>query len=68
MMLYNKRIGVHGLRHSYAIHLLEAGTDLTFIQSLLGHNDIKTTHPEASGYAKVGRKEVQKVKSPLDRM
>lgn len=60
----NKRIGVHGLRHSYATHLLEAGTDMAFIQSLLGHNDIKTTMV----YAKVGRKEVQKVKSPLDRM
>jgi site-specific recombinase XerD len=60
----NKRIGVHGLRHSYATHLLEAGTDMTFIQSLLGHNDIKTTQI----YAKVGRKEVQKVKSPLDRL
>jgi site-specific recombinase XerD len=60
----NKRIGVHGLRHSYATHLLEAGTDMSFIQSLLGHNDIKTTQI----YAKVGRKEVQKVKSPLDRL
>ena len=60
----NKRIGVHGLRHSYATHLLEAGTEMSFIQSLLGHTDIKTTQI----YAKGGRKEVQKVKSPLDRL
>ncbi len=60
----DKRVGVHGLRHSYATHLLEAGTDMTFIQHLLGHNNIKTTQI----YAKVGRKEIQKVKSPLDRL
>lgn len=60
----NKRVGVHGLRHSYATHLLEAGTDMTFIQHLLGHHDIKTTQI----YAKIGRKEVQKVVSPLDRL
>src|SRR5690606_36902424 len=38
----NKPIGIHGLRHSYATPLLEYGTYMSFIQQLLGHNDIKT--------------------------
>lgn len=59
----NKAVGIHSLRHSYATHLLEHGTDMVFIQKLLGHKDIKTTLL----YAKVGQKEIAKVKSPLDR-
>lgn len=58
----NKEIGVHGLRHSYATHLLEAGTDMVFIQKLLGHSHIKTTEI----YAKVTTKIISKVQSPLD--
>lgn len=57
-----KPIGIHGLRHSYATHLLEAGTDMTFIQKLLGHSDIKTTMI----YAKIGERDVAKIDSPLD--
>ena len=60
----NKPIGIHGLRHSYATHLLEYGTDMTFIQKLLGHNQIKTTQV----YAKVTNTFIAKVISPLDRL
>jgi site-specific recombinase XerD len=41
---------------------MEAGTDMVFIQKLLGHKDINTTQI----YAKVGQKQLEKVKSPLD--
>ncbi|WP_350287557.1 tyrosine-type recombinase/integrase [uncultured Croceitalea sp.] len=58
----NKEIGIHGLRHSYATHLLEAGADMRFIQELLGHNSIKTTQL----YTKVTPQSIAKVKSPLD--
>lgn len=55
-------IGIHSLRHSYATHLLEAGTDMAFIQKLLGHQDMKTTLV----YAKVSNTFISKVVSPLD--
>ena len=58
----NKSVGIHGLRHSYATHLLEAGTDMYYIQKLLGHNDIKT----AEIYAKVSNRQLGNIKSPLD--
>ena len=58
----NKSVGIHGLRHSYATHLLESGTDMVFIQKLLGHQDIKTTEI----YAKVSNRILSNVKSPLD--
>jgi site-specific recombinase XerD len=58
----NKSVGIHGLRHSYATHLLECGTDMTFIQKLLGHKDIKTTEI----YAKVSNRQLVNIKSPLD--
>jgi site-specific recombinase XerD len=58
----NKSVGIHGLRHSYATHLLESGTDMIFIQKLLGHNNIKTTEI----YAKVSNRQLGNIKSPLD--
>ena len=60
----NKEVGIHALRHSYATHLLEQGTDIKFIQELLGHNDIKTT----MRYIQVSDKSLKNVKSPLDRL
>lgn len=58
----NKRIGIHSLRHSYATHLLEHGTDVAFIQKLLGHSDIKTTQI----YLQVGERNLSGIQSPLD--
>lgn len=59
-----KKVGIHGLRHSYATHLLEYGTDMSFIQKLLGHNHISTTLI----YAQVSNKALSNVQSPLDRL
>lgn len=60
----NKEVGIHGLRHSYATHLMEAGTDIGYIQKLLGHSDIRTTLI----YAKVTDRDIKKIKSPLDNL
>lgn len=54
----------HSLRHSYATHLLENGTDISYIQKLLGHNDIKTT----LRYTHVSIKDISKIESPLDKI
>lgn len=53
----------HSLRHSFATHLLDNGTDITYIQRLLGHNDIKTT----LRYTQITKKDMTKVESPLDK-
>ena len=60
----NKSVGIHSLRHSFATHLLENGTDIRFIQELLGHKDIKTTLL----YTDVSDGSIRNIKSPLDRL
>jgi integrase/recombinase XerD len=57
-----KPVTLHWLRHSYATHLLESGTDLRYIQELLGHSSSRTTEI----YTHVSTKSIQQIKSPFD--
>jgi len=58
----SKDVGIHSLRHSFATHLLEKGTDIRYIKDILGHYNIKTTER----YLHVAREKMVNIVSPLD--
>jgi site-specific recombinase XerD len=57
-----KNVTLHTLRHSFATHLLEAGTDIRYIQELPGHNNPKTTMI----YTHVSSKKLSEIQNPFD--
>lgn len=59
-----KPVSLHWLRHSYATHLLENGTDLRYIQEILGHSSSRTTEI----YTHVSNKNLQRITSPFDNL
>ncbi|MCL4538090.1 MAG: site-specific integrase [Bacteroidetes bacterium] len=59
-----KSVSIHSLRHAFATHLLEQGTDIRFIQELLGHSRVRTTEI----YLHVSKKDLGQIRSPIDEM
>ena len=57
-----KKVSIHSLRHTFATHLLEGGTDIRYIQALLGHSSVRTTER----YTHIARRSILNIKSPLD--
>lgn len=60
----HKHVSIHTLRHSFATHMLEQGTDIRFIQELLGHSSVKTTEI----YTHVSKRHIGVLKSPIDQL
>jgi len=59
-----KAVGIHSLRHSFATHLLDKGTDIKYIKDLLRHFNIKTT----LRYLHTSNKDLMRIISPLDNL
>jgi len=71
----NKQTTAHTLRHSFATHLLESGTDLRYIQEIPGHKSCRTpiqsfflTGQATEIYTHINRTAFRKIKSPIDKM